>query len=66
MVAEIRVLSHIVAGRGSRKLEYRAGDRVLTTLTEAMEWCLKGWAAPPEPASPPRPSSEPTVHKPAA
>lgn len=49
MVAEIRVLNHIVAGRGSRKLEYRAGDVVLAALTEAMEWCLRGWAAPPEP-----------------
>jgi hypothetical protein len=46
MVAEIRVLNHIVAGHGSRKLEYRAGDVVLAALPEATEWCLRGWAAP--------------------
>jgi hypothetical protein len=55
MVAEIRVLNHIVAGRGSHKLEYRAGDVVLAALTEATEWCLRGWAAPPEPRAVPQP-----------
>jgi hypothetical protein len=37
-----RVLNHIVAGYGSRTVEYRAGDVVLAALTEAMEWCLRG------------------------
>ena len=52
MVAEIRVLNRIVAGHGSRSAEYRAGDVVLAALPEAMEWCLRGWAAPATAPSP--------------
>jgi hypothetical protein len=46
MTAEIRLLKHVIAGHGSRQREYHAGDVVLAGLTEAMEWCLRGWAKP--------------------
>ena len=46
MVAVVRLTRHIIAGHACRKVEYRSGDLVLTSLADATEWCLRGWAEP--------------------
>ena len=46
MVAIVRLTRHVIVGYGDRKAEYRRGDLVLTSLAQATEWCLRGWAEP--------------------
>lgn len=60
MVAVIRVTTHIIAGHGSRRIEYRCGDLVLAGIAEATEWCLRGWACPAD-STPAPPASVPLL-----